>query len=171
MGVESVPMSAAHRVRCFDYVNHSYARVRDAMQTGAVEVFQAATRAANTRAESVASELRVQLGGLDVSAEIAIKVEEIREDPAELDSAPVTRLRVEWAAARKPRLFPIMKGVLSVYALTATETQLDFEGEYEPPLGAIGGAVDKLVGHRVAEASVHRFVGNVAEYLRGALTD
>ena len=46
------------------------------------------------------------------------------------------------------------------------ETQLDFSGQYEPPLGAVGDAVDALVGHRIAEASVHRFVTDVARYLR-----
>ena len=51
-----------------------------------------------------------------------------------------------------------MTAVLAVYPLTATETQLDFSGQYDPPLGAVGDAVDALVGHRIAEASVHRFV-------------
>jgi len=37
-----------------------------------------------------------------------------------------------------PGLFPLMKGELSVYPLTSTETQLDFSGIYEPPFGAVG---------------------------------
>ena len=63
-------------------------------------------------------------------------------------------------------LFPLMTAVLAVYPLTATETQLDFSGQYDPPLGAVGDAVDALIGHRIAEASVHRFVTDVARYLR-----
>jgi hypothetical protein len=62
-----------------------------------------------------------------------------------------------------------MKAELSVYPLTATETQLDFSGLYEPPLGVLGKAVNAVVGHRIAEVSVHRFVSEVAEYLRQAL--
>ena len=50
-----------------------------------------------------------------------------------------------------------------------TETQLDFEGDYEPPLGLIGNAVDSVIGHRIAEASVHRFVTDVATHLRDSL--
>ena len=68
-----------------------------------------------------------------------------------------------------PRLFPIMKADLSIYPLTATETQLDFKGVYEPPLGPLGKAVNAMVGHRIAEVSVHRFVSDVAEYLRKTL--
>jgi hypothetical protein len=62
-----------------------------------------------------------------------------------------------------------MNGELSIYPLTATETQLDFVGLYEPPLGALGKAVNAIVGHRIAEVSVHRFVNDVAEHLRQVL--
>ena len=80
--------------------------------------------------------------------------------------SPVTRVPIEWSAAQRAALFPIMNAELSVYALTATETQLDFLGRYQPPLGLVGGALDAMVGHRIAEASVHRLVADVAKYLR-----
>ena len=89
---------------------------------------------------------------------------------AEGMTSPSTRLRFEWQAANMTRLFPLIKANLSVYPLTATETQLDFLGLYQPPLGALGKAVDTVAGHRIAEVSVHRFVNDVAEYLRKALT-
>jgi hypothetical protein len=62
-----------------------------------------------------------------------------------------------------------MKAELSIYPLTATETQLDFRGFYEPPFGTLGKAVDAMVGHRIAEVSVDRFVNDVAGYLRRTL--
>ncbi len=67
------------------------------------------------------------------------------------------------------RLFPLMKAELTIYPLTATETQLDFLGLYEPPFGAVGKAMNAVVGHRIAEVSVHRFISDVAAYLRKAL--
>jgi hypothetical protein len=60
-----------------------------------------------------------------------------------------------------------MTGELRIYPLTSSETQLDFMGRYDPPLGVVGGAMDSLVGHRIAEASVHRLITDVAHYLRG----
>jgi hypothetical protein len=84
-------------------------------------------------------------------------------------SAPSTRLFLEWEAATMPRVFPLMKAEISIYPLTATETQLDFLGVYEPPLGIVGKAVNAIIGHRIAEASVHRFVSDVAAYLRKSL--
>ena len=79
-------------------------------------------------------------------------------------------MRLEWQSARAPRWFPLMKAELAIYPLTATETQLDFLGHYEPPLGWLGSAIDAAVGHRIAEAAVHRFVVDVADYLRRTIS-
>jgi hypothetical protein len=78
-------------------------------------------------------------------------------------------LRVEWEAATMPRFFPLMKGIISLYPLTSTETQLDFSGIYQPPFGTVGKTMNAIVGHRIAEASVDRFVSDVAGYLRQSL--
>ncbi len=159
-------MSKGREIRCYDYVNRPYAQVRDALSKDAPRLFQSATKAAAFRAHSVASELHVDLGGIGVEADIRISVTKTEEKESQAMSAPSTRLFLEWEAATMPRLFPLMKAVISIYPLTATETQLDFLGVYEPPLGLVGKAVNAIIGHRIAEASVHRFVSDVAEYLR-----
>jgi hypothetical protein len=162
-------MSSGREIRCYDYVNHSYEQVRDALAGDALAVFQSATNTAATRARSVASQLRADIGGIGVEADIKISVHKIEEKAPEAMAGPATRLQLEWEAATMPRLFPLMKAELSIYPLTATETQLDFLGLYEPPLGALGKAMNAIAGHRIAEASVHRFVSDVAGYLRKAL--
>ena len=160
---------ARREVRSFDYVNHPYESVRAALEADARQVFAAATRAAAERAGSVASELRVDIGGLRVAAEVAINVVRIEEDAPGPASSRVTRIHLQWEAAHRPGLFPLMDAELSVYPLTSTETQLDFAGRYDPPLGALGDALDAVVGHRIAEASVHRFLADVAQHLRETL--
>lgn len=162
-------MSKGLEIRCFDYVNHPYDRVRDALRQNALTVFQSATRAAASRAESVAPELHVDFGGIGVTTDIKINVQSVGEK-ATAGSPPETSLLLEWEAATMPRLFPLMKGELSIYPLTSTETQLDFSGEYEPPFGAVGKTMNAIVLHRMAEASVHRFISDVAGYLRQTLT-
>src|SRR6266496_2872019 len=162
-------MNKGREIRSYDYVNHPYERVRDALAQNALTVFQAATKAAATRAQSVAAELHVDLGGIGVKSDIKISVKGIEEKVLDASSAPATRLLLEWEAATMPRLFPFMKADLSVYPLTSTETQLDFFGVYEPPFGAVGKTMNAIAGHRIAEASVHRFVSDVAGYLRQAL--
>jgi hypothetical protein len=163
-------MSKEREIRCYDYVNHPYERVRDALCKDPLAVFQSATKAAASRARSIASALRVEIGGIGVETDIKISVKSIEEKAPKAMRSPTTRLQFEWEAASMAQLFPLMKANLSVYPLTATETQLDFLGLYRPPFGAFGKAVDTVAGHRIAEVSVHRFVSDVAEYLRKALT-
>jgi hypothetical protein len=165
----AISMSQRREIRSYDYVNHPYGQVRDALTADAAGVFRAATRAAASRAHSVAAELRMNVAGLDVSAEIVLAVGAIEESTGKTDSARVTRIPVTWEAAHRPQLFPLMSAELSIYPLTATETQLDFLGRYEPPLGLFGDAVDAMIGHKIAEASVHRFIADVAHYLRESL--
>ncbi len=165
----AIQMSTGREVRCYDYVNHPYAQVRDVLSKDAPAIFQSATKAATSRARSIASELRVDISGISVEADIIIAVKKIEEQTSETAS-PVTRLQLEWQAAKMPSLFPLMKAELSVYPLTASETQLDFSGVYEPPFGALGKAMNAMVGYRIAEGSVHRFVNDVAGYLRQALS-
>jgi hypothetical protein len=157
------------QLRAFDYVNQPYERVREALSTGADEIFRNATRAAASRAYDVAAALHVNIAGVEIGTEIDIDVGNIEESTGVRPWGATTRLRIEWAAAKRPRLFPVMKGELSVYPLTTTETQLDFEGSYDPPLGPLGDVIDALIGRRIAEASVHRFVTDVTDYLRRKL--
>ena len=156
-------MKQRHEIRTFDYVNRPYADVRQALVEDPLGVFTAATRSASSRAETVAAALHVDVAGLQVSTDIAVSLGEIREEQG---SSPITRVPIYWQAAQRPGLFPVMDAELAVYPLTSTETQLDFRGRYEPPLSIFGDAVNAIVGHRLAEASVHRFVAEVAQYLR-----
>lgn len=156
-------------IRSYDYVNHPYARVRDALVADPAGIFRAATRVAAARAQSVAAELRVSLAGVDVAAEIVVTTGEITEEAAGPHHSPLTRIPLSWEAAKNPRFFPLMTAALTIYPLTGTETQLDFLGQYDPPLGVVGDAMDALVGRRIAEASVHRFVGDIARYLRAEI--
>jgi hypothetical protein len=162
-------MSKGREIRCYDYVNHPYEQVRDALSQNALAIFQSATKAAASRAQSIAAELHVDIGIVGVQADITISVKHVEEKVLDAMSTPATRLLLEWEAESMPRLFPLMKAELSIYPLTATETQLDFLGVYEPPFGAVGKAMNAIAGHRIAEVSVHRFIKDVAAYLRQAL--
>lgn len=163
-------MSKGAKIRCYDYVNHPYVRVRDALGQNALGIFQSATKAAASRAQSIAAELRFDVAGIGVKTDIKIHVRKV-EETIDMISTPTTRLFLEWEAATVRRLFPLMNGELAVYSLTPTETQLDFSGVYKPPFGGLGKAVNAIVGHRIAEVSVHGFINDVAEYLRRSLAN
>jgi hypothetical protein len=162
-------MSKGRELHYYDYVNHPYERVREAICKDPLAVFQSATKAAASRARSIASELSVEIGGIAIEADIKVSVRNIEVKTREAITGPVTRLQLGWEAVTLPRLFPLMNAELSIYPLTASETQLDFKGLYQPPLGPLGKAVDAIIGHRIAEVSVHQFVSDVAGYLRRTL--
>ncbi len=162
-------MSAGSEIRVYDYVNQPYEQVRAALEKDAAAVFQSATNNAISRARGVVSQLRVDLGFVAIESDINVSVAAVEESSSEFISTRGTRLQLEWRAASMPVLFPVMKAELAVYPLTATETQLDFSGVYEPPLGIVGKAVDAAIGYRIAQASVHRFINDVALYLRRKL--
>ena len=164
-------MSMEKTVHCYDYVNHPYKEVRDALSGDPTAIFHNATKAAALRAESIASELRINVSGISIGTDIDIVVKSIEETPKKVMSPAVTRIKLMWASSKMPRLFPFMEGELSIYKLTSTETQLDFKGNYAVPLGAVGIVMDAMVGHRIAEASVDHFIKDVARYLRSELSE
>ncbi len=164
-------MTAPHELRCYDYVNHPYVAVRDAMHADLGGIFERATTSATRRAHALAANLKVGLGALEIGTDVAIKllgVEEREEGPA--GRTRTTFIRLSWNAARAAALFPSMAAEMMVYPLSKDETQIELHGRYTPPLGAVGSALDSLIGHRIADASVHRFVTDVASLLRDELT-
>src|SRR5215470_355507 len=112
-------MSTGREIRSYDYVNRPYERVRDVLTQHALTVFQSATKTAASRAQSIAAELHVDFGGIGVKTDVKIALNGVEEQSVDTTSTPTTRLMLEWEAATMPRLFPLMKGVLALYPLTA----------------------------------------------------
>jgi hypothetical protein len=93
-------MSEGRDIRCYDYVNHPYEQVAEALRRDAVAVFHGATQAAASRAGDVAAELHVNIGGIDISTEIDISVTGVTYEPGTVTAPPATRLQLEWEARR-----------------------------------------------------------------------
>ncbi len=73
------------------------------------------------------------------------------------------RRSLVWRSASSERLIPSLEADLELAELNGTGCQLSLMGSYRPPLSVVGAAGDRLLGHRVAEACVRRFVLDVAE--------
>ena len=156
-------MPTSRTLQTFDYVNQPYGAVRAALLANPQAMFHAATSTGTSDAAS--AELRVSIGAIDLAAEIEIDVISTQDALSPL-SKPAYSFTLVWSSPRRPHWFPTMKAVLTIYALSPTETQLDFDGTYEPPLGVFGAAVDAVALHRFAEAAVAGFVRELAAYLR-----
>lgn len=70
--------------------------------------------------------------------------------------------RVSWTAAGAKSLFPRLTADLVLSHVGQTRTKLSLQGTYEPPLGMVGRAVDRMLLHNVAEATVQDWVDRVA---------
>lgn len=158
-------MTAQASVRSYQYVVLPYDRVRAALHNKGSSLIQTATRAASKRADDLASTLHVTAKGFDIGVGVDIRVDEAHDEQAVSLKSPVTRVKLGWKAVRGASLFPQLEGTLSAWPLSATETQIEIEGSYTPPLGVVGQALDNLLLHRIAEAAVHRFLEDVVEQL------
>lgn len=63
------------------------------------------------------------------------------------------------------RLFPVLDADLTLTPEAANSTTLTLSGAYRPPLGSVGAELDRLILHRVAEATIRNFLRRVATAL------
>jgi len=104
-------------------------------------------------------ELRASVG--PVPSTFAKKVELVI-GPPEVRNAGVV-FQVGWSAAGAEALFPKLAANLILTHLGPDMTSLSLEGTYEPPLGPLGRAVDRVALRKFAEATVKDWVDRVAE--------
>lgn len=75
---------------------------------------------------------------------------------------------VGWHSGRADRLLPVFEGELELSHLEGDAAHLSLLGSYRPPLSVVGEVGDRVLGHRIAEACVRRFVLEVAGRLEAA---
>jgi len=78
---------------------------------------------------------------------------------------------VGWSASGPAGLFPALDADLEVAALENGRCQLAISARYEPPLGAVGRAIDRALLSRVAEATLKDFLDRVRDGIARGLSD
>jgi hypothetical protein len=76
--------------------------------------------------------------------------------------AAVLALRWE-AAGPGGGLFPVLDADITMAPYGESGTLIALAGSYRPPLGLVGAALDRVVLHRVAAATMRRFVNRIGE--------
>jgi hypothetical protein len=171
LNVMAVAMTEPRKLRCYGYVERPYEQVRGLLRQHALELLQRATTSASERASSLAANLKLGVAGIEVGVDVRTYLQRIREDEGICGLPPVTTLEIGWEARQTPAFFPIMRAEVSFWPLASDETEIEITGDYRPPLGAIGDAADAALGHRIAEAVVHRFLGDVVAELHRELPE
>lgn len=164
-------MAEPKEIRCYEYVNRPYEGIAQILKSDPVGLFHRATTAASERAENVAAKLKISVAGFEIGKDVKVEITSLDDTvhPPGEHIGPAITLGVRWVAASAAAFFPAMSAELRIYPLSADETQLDLVGSYTPPGGLLGSAADALAGHRIAQASVHRFLEEVAARLSADL--
>ncbi len=156
-----------YELRYFRQANVPYAKARELLTNDPLGVFQRSTNAAARHVDELRAKLRVTVAHHEFERDVRVNITSIDLSgrPPSAQVLPGVALAFTWVAAAEASLFPAMRAELTMYPLSHDETALDLHGWYAPPGGIIGQAVDALAGHRLAEASVRRFLDDVAHCL------
>jgi hypothetical protein len=107
--------------------------------------------------------LRDFIAGLPGAARAPVKMV-FALHPDEADSGRLhDALMVEWHAGT--RIFPLFHGTLRLRIASVDTTLLTFEGSYRPPLGRPGSVFDRLIGRRIARATMKELLDRIAAAL------
>lgn len=69
---------------------------------------------------------------------------------------------IKWIATGASSLFPTMTADLVLSHVGSIGTRISFEGTYEPPMGPLGKAIDRVALRRFAESTVRDWVDRIA---------
>jgi hypothetical protein len=158
-------MSEPRTVGCYDYVNRPFQDVRALLSREPLGLLQRATTSASARARSLATTLRVDVGGVAFSVDVRVHIRAVRDELVS-GALPALRIELTWEAISHPLLFPSMLAHLLIWPLSARETQVEVQGSYWIPMGHFGNAFDAAIGHNIVEATVLRFLSDVLEEIR-----
>ena len=76
-----------------------------------------------------------------------------------------TVLPMSWRPIGMEGLVPSLEADVEIASLGPRRAQLSISGRYEPPMGALGRAIDRALMHRVAEATLKDFLDRAGEVM------
>jgi hypothetical protein len=87
-------------------------------------------------------------------------------DPVDRDNLVTMGMRWE-ALGVTGGLFPVLDADIGLTAEGEEGTRVTLNGVYRPPLAALGAGLDRLLLHKVAAATIHSLMTNLAMALEG----
>lgn len=107
--------------------------------------------------EKLRQRLHASDGGFAKSVLLKVGIPRLRQDG--------TAFPITWRATGATSLFPVMRADVVASSIGGGSTSLVFEGTYEPPLGPLGGAADRLILNRVAEMTVKSWLDDLSSLI------
>ena len=139
-------------VHLYNAVNRPYSHVRNALMNHALDLLERATEAGLSGAHE--SALEIEVGGIALAKEVHLDVKGFRDIPGRV---PLGRVSIRWSPSDHSALFPVIEADLEAEPIDDERTMFSLLGLYQPPLGLVGAALDRLGFHRLAETALERF--------------
>ncbi|MBT8213199.1 MAG: hypothetical protein KJN71_08640 [Acidimicrobiia bacterium] len=139
-------------VHLYNAVNRPYGDVRSLLMHRSLALLEGAAEAGLTGAHETA--LDIEVGGVALAKEVHLDVKGFRDIPGRV---PLGRVSIRWSPADHSSLFPVIEADLEAEPIDAERTMFSLLGLYQPPLGLVGAALDRLGFHRLAETALERF--------------
>lgn len=143
----------------FTHVPLPIAQVRHLMLVGVSGLWQQVAEAAYDEGEELLSRVGPFGPVPGLSKAVSVQAGPVR------DRGEGFVIPLSWSATGPTELFPVMEADLEVAPLGAAESQLRLSGSYDPPLGAVGRQLDRLLLHQLAEATVRALLGQLVAAL------
>jgi hypothetical protein len=143
-------------VRLIRTINAPYHRVRDLLRDDPEALFG--------RGEPLETTLVAHFRNTEISREVTIEIMGFDEPEGASAGAQLT-FRAD--DARHADLFPHLEGRIDAAPVAGDRTALLLSATYKPPLGMVGGALDAVALHRVAEQSLGSFFERIVAILEG----
>jgi hypothetical protein len=121
--------------------------------------------AAQERGDGLLTEVGVGPLGTRLRRRVKIQLGEPVHFPS------MTSLALTWEPVGLDGVLPRLEADIEVGSLGEGRTQLAISARYRPPLGAIGQSMDRILLHRVAEATVKDFLDRVGAAITSHVAD
>jgi hypothetical protein len=140
--------------------------VEQALVDSPAEWLSAVAGEAQRHGDGLLGEVGVGPLGVRLRRQVTIRLGEPVRFPS------MTSLPLTWEPVGLEGLLPRLDANLELGSLGGDRTQLALSARYRPPLGAVGQAVDRVLLHRVAEATVKDFLDRLGQAITDqAMTD
>lgn len=146
-------------------VEGPFEAISDLLEKDPGGLLSAATEAAAAAANEVIVHLEGKWKWFDLDESVEAEVGTIERTNS------MARLPLSWKADSHKRLLPSLNGHLGLYNMSSKHSELSYTATYAPPLGLFGGLEDFLLGRRILESVLGRFLEELVLYIEEQTAD
>jgi hypothetical protein len=144
-------------IRYYIELSLPVAKVEQALVGSAAGWLSAMAGEAQARGDGLLGDVGVGPLGTPLRRQVRVQL----DGPVRFPS--MTSLPLTWEPIGLEGLLPRLDANLELGSLGGDRTQLAISARYRPPLGVVGQAIDRVLLHRVAEATVKDFLDRVGQ--------